>query len=176
MHIQKPVLVGGAPGRTLALALIALLAGGAVAPSVSADHGFPHVEVVAMGTFADDVSAMFTTKGPGNGTTVIKLKNASDMVVLQIDIEPGGVGPWHTHTGTGMLINQGPGILTNAVGDDCDPYDYMPGDAFIDPGDGELHAVRNDSADAVRVLAVFFGVDGPPVSPGEAPDECGFLD
>jgi len=141
-----------------------------------ADHGLPHVEILGNGSFVEDVSASFKVKGLPGGTQVLKLKDASDMVVLRVTIEPGGIGPWHTHSGTGMLINLGPGIVTNVVGDDCDPHIYMPNDAFVDPGDGELHAIRNDSAQEVELLIVFFGVDGPPALPVPGgPDECDFL-
>jgi quercetin dioxygenase-like cupin family protein len=155
--------------------LVSLLVGTIAAPPALADHGFPHVSVLGQGTFVEDVSANFKLKGIGKGTTVLKLKDASDMMVLHITIEPGGIAPWHTHTGTGMLINLGPGVVTNAVGDDCEPHYYLAKDAFVDPGDGELHAVRNDSDDPVELIAVFYGVDGPPVTSGEAPHDCDFL-
>ena len=141
-----------------------------------ADHGFPHVEILGNGSFVEKVSASFKVKGLPGGTQVLKMKDASDMYVLRVMIEPGGIAPWHTHTGTGMLINLGPGIVTNVVGDDCEPHFYMPNDAFVDPGDGELHAVRNDSEQDVELIIVFFGVDGGPVTPVPGgPDECDFL-
>jgi quercetin dioxygenase-like cupin family protein len=175
MNILKSTSPGRAYGRSRAVVLVTLLVGTIATPPALADHGGPHVNPLGQGTFVDDVSAAFKLKGIGEGTTVLKLKDASDMVVLHITIESGGIGGWHTHGGTGTLINLGPGVLTNAVGDDCEPHYYMANEAFVDPGDGELHAVRNDSEDPVELIAVFYGVDGPPVSPAEAPHDCEFV-
>jgi hypothetical protein len=175
MNILKSTSAERAYERSRAVVLGTLLVGAIAMPPALADHGFPHVNLLGQGTFVEDVSASFTLKGIGEGTTVLKLKDASDMVVLHITIEPGGVGPWHTHGGTGMLINLGPGVVTNAVGDDCEPQYYMPNQAFVDPGDGELHATRNDSQEPVELIAVFYGVEGSPVSPGEPPHDCDFL-
>jgi len=175
MNILKSTLPDRVCGRSRATVLVTLLIGTIATLPALADHGFPHVNVLGQGTFVEDVSAIFKLKGIGEGTTVLKLKDASDMVVLHISIEPGGIGPWHTHTGTGMLINLGPGVVTNAVGDDCEPHHYQANEAFVDPGDGELHAVRNDSQDPIKLIAVFYGVDGPPVTPTDPPHDCDFL-
>ena len=113
----------------------------------------------------------------GEGTLVRMLAVCDDPAInaYRVTFQAGTRTAWHTHTGTGMLINLGPGMVTNAVGDDCEPHYYLANEAFVDPGDGELHAVRNDSDDPVELIAVFYGVDGPPVTPGEAPHDCDFL-
>lgn len=164
----------GRRGRTALLA--ALLTMSASSPVVLADHGLPHAEILGRGAFVEDVSATFRVKGLGNGSQVLRMQDASDMVVLRVTIEAGGIAPWHTHEGSGMLINLGPGIATNVVGEDCEPHYYMPNEAFADLGHGELHAVRNDSLDEVVLLVVFFGIEGGPVIPsGEGPVGCDFL-
>ena len=142
--------------------------------SAAAEHGLPHAELLGRGTFIDDVSATLKVKGTDGATQVLRRKNASDMVVLRITIQAGGIAPWHTHVGPGTLINLGPGTLTN-VGDDCMPRAYIPGDAFVDPGIGEPHAARNDSTEEVVLLAVFYGIEGNPVLPTAGPEECEFL-
>lgn len=143
----------------------------------SADHGLPHAEALGRGTFYDDaVSAKFRVKDTMGATQVLQMQDASDMVVLRITIEAGGIAPWHTHEGSGFLINTGPGTVTNVVGEDCIPTDYPPGNAFVDPGVGDLHAVRNDSDQEVVLIAVFFGIQTAPVIPtGEGPEGCYFL-
>ena len=135
--------------------------------SAVADHGLPHPELLGRGTFFDAVSAMLKVKGIDGGTQVLHLKDASDMVVLRITIQAGGIAPWHTHTG--------PGTLTNVVGERGLPRMYVPGDAFVDPGIGEPHAARNDSAEEVVLLAVFYGIEGSPVVPTAGPEGCHFL-
>lgn len=68
-------------------------------------------------------------------------------------------------------------MVTNVVGDDCEPRYYLPNEAFVDPGHGELHAIRNDSNEEVELLIVFFGVEDSPVTPvGGGPNDCEFLD
>jgi hypothetical protein len=165
------------PVRIASAVCLAALLGSVAPPAARADHGFPHVEVLGHGAFVEDVSATFKVKDLEGGTQVLKMKDASDMWVLHVSLEAGGIAPWHTHSGSGMLINMGPGTVTNVVGDDCVPHYYLPNEAFVDSGDGELHAVRNDSDDEVSLLIVFFGIEEAPVTPvGEGPHGCDFLD
>ena len=148
---------------------------GAVALPSIADHGLPHVEVLGRGTFFDDVALTIRNKIAGRATHTVQIQDASDLVVLRITIEAGGIAPWHGHTGTGFLVNLGPGVLTNFIGEDCEPRLFYPGDAFVDPGHGELHAVRNDSAEDVVLLATFLGVEDGPVTPEPEPADCDVL-
>lgn len=150
---------------TTALALLTL-------PSM-ADHGLPHAELLARGTFLDEVGLTVRNKIAGRQTSVVQMSDSSDVVVLRITIEAGGIAPWHGHTGVGFLVNLGPGVLTNYLGEDCVPRQFYPGDAFVDPGHGDLHAVRNDSTEDVVILATFLGVEGAPVIPEPAPLNCG---
>lgn len=60
--------------------------------------------------------------------------------------------------------------------DICQPREHFPGEAFIDPGHGVLHAVRNDSDEEVVLFAIFIGVEGAPVDPEPGPDPCPFFD
>jgi quercetin dioxygenase-like cupin family protein len=146
---------------------------GLVAQPISADHSRPHVELLARGSFLDDVSITLRNKIAGRATHVTHIEDASDQVVLHITLEPGAIAPWHGHDqATGFLVNMGPGTLTNYVGDSCEPRQIYPGQAFVDPGHGAVHGVRNDSNEQVVLIAVFFGVKGAPVLPDSAPDDC----
>ena len=161
------------PRRAAAVAFVVLaaLAGMVALPSL-ADHGLPHLEQLARGTFLDDVGLNVRNKIAGGATQVVQIKDASDIVVVRITIEAGGIAPWHGHSGTGFLVNLGPGTLTNYVGEDCLPRQFYPGDAFVDPGHGELHAVRNDSPEEVVLIATFLGVEGALVTPEPQPTSC----
>jgi quercetin dioxygenase-like cupin family protein len=162
------------PGRWVCAVALAALAMGAQ-PS-AADHGLPHVEPLARGTFLDDVAVQVRSRVIGAGTRVLNLRDASDLVVLRVTIEPGGIAPWHGHSGTGLLVNMGPGTLTNMLSDECIPRQFYPGEAFIDPGHGVAHAVRNDSSEEVVLFAIFVGVEGAPVDPEPGPEPCPFLE
>ena len=153
-----------------AAAAVGVLAAIAV-PSL-ADHGLPHPELLGRGTFIDKVSVAVRNKQFRRRPEWVFVKDSSDIVVLRITIEAGGVAPWHNHTGVGFLTNLGPGVLTNYLGDDCEPRLFYPGDAFIDPGHDELHAVRNDSNQEIVILATFVGIEDAPVLPEPAPEAC----
>lgn len=176
MNTQRPYHIGArACHRLRTIAAVGSLTLGLAGPA-SADHGLPHLEILARGTFLDEVSTTIKLKGLDRGTQVFKYADASDMMVLRVTIEAGGVAPWHTHVGTGLLINNGPGTVTNLVGDECMPRVFLPGDAFVDPGDGELHGVLNESEEDVELIIVFFGIEegqGPVVSTGGVgPEGC----
>lgn len=159
--------IGAVVGGVAASVLLAV-----TIPS-KADHGLPHPELLGSGMFLDDVSITLRNKILGRNTHVVQMSSASDLFVLRITIEAGGIAPWHNHEGVGFLVNLGPGVLTNYLGESCEPRLFYPGDAFVDPGHGDLHAVRNDSNQEIVILATFVSTAGPPVIPENPPDECG---
>jgi quercetin dioxygenase-like cupin family protein len=142
------------------------------APS-RADQPLPIPELLANGSFVDQVSMTLRNKVLGRQTNAVQMSNAASLFVLRVTIPAGGIAPWHNHEGVGFLVNTGPGTLTNYVGDSCEPRFFFPGDAFIDPGYGELHAVRNDTDEDIVLLITFVSTEGPPVLPGTAPADCG---
>ncbi|MEJ2604742.1 MAG: cupin domain-containing protein [Gammaproteobacteria bacterium] len=160
---RSTALCAAASGAVLSLAALPILA----------DHGGPHVEPLASGTFLDDVSLTVRNKIAGRATHVTHVEDASDELILHITLDPGAIGGWHGHgEATGFLVNLGPGTLTNYIGDSCEPRQVYPGEAFVDPGHGTVHGVRNDSNEKVVLIAVFFGVKGAPVVLDDAPDDC----
>ena len=67
----------------------------------------------------------------------------------------GGQSGWHTHPG--------PSLITVTVGeitayDDklCSPHVYHAGEGFVDPGDGDVHLLRNESGAVAETVAVQF--------------------
>jgi quercetin dioxygenase-like cupin family protein len=163
--------------RTVAVLTIAGLAALAIGvlPS-AAHHGLPHPELLARGAFTDDVGATVKSKLDGRGTRVVNVRDASDLVVLKITIEAGGIAPWHAHSGPGLLVNIGPGTFTSILSDDCIARDYKAGEALVDPGGRTLHAGRNDSDHEVVLYAIFLGTEGAPVLPArEPPADCDVL-
>lgn len=167
-----------APGSValLAACIVAGTACGILGAMPVAAQSAPVVVPLSRGTFIDErVAVQVRSKGLTK-TDVTHIRDASDVMVLQITIAPGGAAGWHTHSGTGFLVNAGPGTLTNVIGDDCMVREYGPGDAFLDPGHNEVHAARNLSDQNVVLIATFIGVQGGPVTPAPGPDFCDFLD
>jgi quercetin dioxygenase-like cupin family protein len=166
------------PGRgrraaaLVALGALAMLAVG-VLPS-AAVHGLPHPELLARGTFTEEVAAQVRAKTDGGRTRAINVKDASDLAVLRITLHAGARAPWHGHSGPGLLVNMGPGTLTSVLSDECTPREYPPGTALVDPGGGVLHAAANESSEDLVLYVVFLGVEAAPVLPADPPAGCVF--
>jgi len=105
----------------------------------------------------------------------IKTKGLSDVYVTRNTIDPGGQSGWHTHPGPSLII-VAVGEITAYEGDDhhCKPTRYKAGEGFVDPGDGHVHLLRNETSAPAETVAVQFlptgatrRVDAP--APGNCP-------
>lgn len=131
--------------------------------------------------FTDDVALQVRDKPDGRPTSVGNLRDASNLVVLRLTVQPGARFPWHTHPGP-VLVAVAEGEFGYVYADDCVRRYYVQ-TAFVDPGFDNVHMGYNPSETEETVLiATFLGAPaaGPltiPVSPeeGEALDaKCGF--
>jgi hypothetical protein len=112
---------------------------------------------LAKATYAEIFSHVHT-QTPQFWNELIKTEGASDLYVQQNTWQPGGSTGWHTHPGPSFVIVT-QGSVTAYDGDDptCTPYVYTAGTAnntFIDPGDGHVHIVRNETGDVAQTIAV----------------------
>jgi len=79
-----------------------------------------------------------------------KTKGDSDLYIQSNTWQPvsmsGAIAStgWHTHPGASLIIVTA-GTLTEYHAD-CKPIVHKAGDTFVDPGEGEEHIVRNESA------------------------------
>jgi quercetin dioxygenase-like cupin family protein len=163
--------------RTLLLLLSAAVACAVLIVGVqraAADHGLPHPELIARGSFTDGVAAQIRAKVDPYGTQVANVQDASDLVILKITIHDGAIAPWHTHTGPGLLVNAGPGTLTS-IDANCTVREYPAGTALVDIGQGSPHAAFNHSGQDLVLYATFVGVEGAPVIPAGPPANCDAL-
>ncbi len=117
---------------------------------------------LARATYGDIYSHVHTI--PASWDELIKTKGDSDLYVQQNTWDPascGGCIPttgWHTHPGPSFVIVT-QGTVTAYDGDDptCTPHVYTantPNNAFIDPGDGHVHIIRDESGAVARTVAV----------------------
>jgi len=85
----------------------------------------------------------------------IETKGLSDVYVVSNVIAPGGHTGWHTHPGP-SLITVKSGTITAYDGDDptCSPTVYSAGQGFVDPGDGHVHILRNETGVPAETIAV----------------------
>jgi hypothetical protein len=101
----------------------------------------------------------------------IRTRGSSDLYVQQNDWDPAGCSclpstGWHTHDGPSLVIVT-TGTITEYDGDDptCAPHVYTAktaNDSFIDPGDGHVHIIRDESGAAARTIAVQLIPSGAP--------------
>jgi hypothetical protein len=97
----------------------------------------------------------------------IKTKGASDVYVTRNAIAVGGHSGWHTHPGPSLILvtlGEVTAYDVTAGRDDDDGDDghgaecrrtvYKAGDGFIDPGDGHVHLLRNETDAPAETVAV----------------------
>jgi quercetin dioxygenase-like cupin family protein len=84
----------------------------------------------------------------------IKTKEASDVYVTRNAIAVGGQSGWHTHPGPSLIMVTA-GEIMAYEGDDptCTPTRYRAGEGFVDPGDGHVHLLRNESGAPAETVA-----------------------
>jgi quercetin dioxygenase-like cupin family protein len=84
----------------------------------------------------------------------IQTKGVSDAYITRNAIAPGGHSGWHTHPGPSLIIVTA-GEITAYEGDDrhCRPTRYVAGQGFIDPGDGSVHLLRNETSAPAETVA-----------------------
>jgi hypothetical protein len=125
-------------------------------------------------TFPDDVAVQVRDKPDGRSMEVINLRDASNIAVVKITIQPGAAFPWHTHPGPVLAaVAEGDqnGAFVYIYPDDCVERPYEVGEAFVDPGGDNIHMAYNPSdTEETVVIATFIGVpeDGPLTLPVEA--------
>ena len=100
----------------------------------------------------------------------LKTKGDSDLYVQQNTWDPTPPPPdgtgcgctpstgWHTHPGPSLVVVT-QGSVTAYDGDDpgCTPHVYSagtPNNAFVDPGDGHVHIIRDESGARAQTIAV----------------------
>lgn len=160
----------------VALAAGAALAGWALTqPSLThADHGLPHGTILARGAFVEATDIKFKST-LGGVKRVMNVKDSAEVIVQNVTIEPGGQTGWHSHHGP-VIVVVAAGAMTLYQADDptCTGETYNMGEAFVDPGQGNVHNALNEGSVGVQLLATY--VDVPPGAgpaiPGANPGTC----
>ena len=163
---------------TVAVAVVVALAVAAWAvasPSVvHADHGLPHGTILARGAFAEatDIKIKSTL---GGVSRVMHVKDSADAIFQNVTIEPGAQTGWHSHHGP-VIVVVAAGTVTLYQADDptCSGETYTAGEAFVDPGQGNVHNARNEGTVGVQLVATLLDVPpgGGPAIPGTNPGTC----
>lgn len=111
---------------------------------------------LAKATYGEIFSQVHTV--PATWNEHIQTKGDSDLYVQQNTWQPGGSTGWHTHPGPSFVIVT-QGSVTAYDGDDpaCTPHVYTANtadNAFVDPGDGHVHIIRNETSTVAQTIAV----------------------
>ena len=117
---------------------------------------------LAKATYGEIFSHVHTI--PASWQELIQTKGASDLYVQENTWDPNlcrGCTPstgWHTHPGPSFIVVM-QGSVTAYDGDDptCMPHVYTAGtadNAFIDPGGGHVHLIRNETGSVAKTIAV----------------------
>lgn len=163
----------------LALVLATTLAPGGTAEAANEPDepvGFGVSKVLAgPATFTDNVSAKLNVRydrGPALNANLPK--DASNTITAEVAWEAEGTSGWHTHPGPVVVnVTEGQVAVTNAI--DCVPRTYSAGEAFLDPGQGNVHIADNTTPGGgeAKAIATFFGVpDGGPATTWVPPAGC----
>lgn len=142
--------------------------------TAKADHAPVHGTLLARAGFVDatdlKVSGLL-----GGRHRVVQVKGAADTLVQRFDIQPGGFTGWHTHAGPAVVL-VGAGTFTLYEGSDptCSGSPFEAGEAFVDPGQGNVHAGRNEGSTPVVLYVTFFDVPtgSGPTTPAANPGHC----
>ncbi len=141
---------------------------------VDTAHGFKAVPFAPPAEFTDGVRAKFKVKYDRGRTIVANVpRDASNVLFAEVSWEPKGSSGWHTHPGPAIVtVAEGAVAVTNAG--DCVTRTYKAGEAFLDPGQGNVHIARNPSDTAsAKAYAVFLDVpDGGPATKWVEPVTC----
>jgi quercetin dioxygenase-like cupin family protein len=97
-----------------------------------------------------------------NGT--VPLQFGTDIVMVQLTVDPGGSSGWHSHPGGAIIVvKQGSITVHKAVGSQCQIETYSAGQAFLERP-GEVDQVTNNGTIPYILLVTF-----PRVPPGGSP-------
>jgi quercetin dioxygenase-like cupin family protein len=118
------------------------------------------VATPALSTPGSGVTAPVLGRGVLEGKAKLKVRSdASDVVVQQLTIAPGGHTGWHSHYGPVVVLVTA-GELTLYMADDkkCRPHTYSAGEAFIDYGRGNVHIAFNEGTTPTGLYATYLDV------------------
>ena len=174
--------------KTLAIGLGALVAPVLLAGSAGAASGsqpeqgispIPPVAPVAGVPVARGAAGEFDIEDEATGVE-LQATQSTDVVILQVTLQPHSSTGWHTHAGPSMVI-----VASGAVrliephnGDDegdgsgCTQETFSAGASFAHPSD--THDVANDGAEPAVVYVTYFLPEGasPALVPVEPPSGC----
>lgn len=127
--------------------------------------------VGADATTGSGVSATQLAEGIATKPMRFQSRGATDVVVRQITIQPGGTTGWHYHDGRliGIVMS---GTLTH-VEKNCTAEVYTAGDSFMElDGRRQVHMGANQGTVPVVLMVTYLIPKGMPLSEDAAAPAC----
>jgi quercetin dioxygenase-like cupin family protein len=117
-----------------------------------------------MATPPSGLSQVVLARGNDISEGTIPLQLGTDIVMVQLTVDPGGSSGWHSHPGGAIIVvKQGTLTVHKAIGSQCVVETHSAGDAFIERP-GEVDQVTNNATIPYILLVTF-----PRVPPGGSP-------
>lgn len=153
--------------------LIVAVAGTALGTPAS---GVLSAPILARGGFVDQVDVKFKVRGE-HGAVVARADGSGQVVVQEITIGPGGTTGWHSHPGpVVVVVKAGALAFVDEERGVCTETTYPAGTAFVDQGQGSIHAAFNrSSTENLVLMATYFDVPvggSPRIDVVEVPAAC----
>ena len=111
--------------------------------------------VPGMATPPSGLSQVVLARGNDISEGTIPLQFGTDIVMVQLTVEPGGSSGWHSHPGGAIIVvKQGTLTVHKAIGSECVVETRSAGDAFIERP-GEVDQVTNNGTIPYILLVTF---------------------
>jgi quercetin dioxygenase-like cupin family protein len=134
--------------------------------------GLSLLPTAAQATPASRVTGTVLARGTMTDHLRLKTDGATDLVVRQIIIQPGGNTGWHYHPGTLLAVVQ-KGTLTHTDAN-CQSLSYRAGQSLIEPsGSHHVHIGRNLGVEPVVLYVTYVDPIGSSLSVDVPNPGCG---
>ncbi|MGH3692804.1 MAG: cupin domain-containing protein [Pseudonocardiaceae bacterium] len=121
--------------------------------------GLGLLPTAAQATPASGVAGTVLAQGTMRDHVQLKTDGATDFVVRQITIAPGGSTGWHYHPGTLLgIVRKGTLTHTNAA---CQSVSYPAGQSLVESGGSrDVHIGRNLGVEPVELYVTYVNPAG----------------
>ncbi len=134
--------------------------------------GLGLLTTAAQATPASGVTGTVLARGTMTDHVQLTTDGATDLIVRQITIAPGGSTGWHYHPGTLLgIVQKGTLTHTNAA---CQSVSYPAGQSLVEPGgSGAVHIGRNLGVEPVELYVTYVNPAGSQLAVDAPNPGCG---
>jgi quercetin dioxygenase-like cupin family protein len=118
----------------------------------------------ALATLPNGVTGVVHARAVIDEKVKVREAAGTELVAQQITIQAGGDTGWHTHPGAALAIVKSGTLTVTSVrpgkhgAPRCETKTVPAGQAFVDPGHGNVHIARNLGPAPAEVWVTYTGV------------------